>query len=119
MLKRELDQMNLPPNASIFTYDAISMYTNIETEDCIDRLSTYLLDPSTVATYPHLTPTAITEAISLVMDNNHMHFEEIFVKQHKCIAMGMSPVPTIANLYVSIFEAKQIASNPPLHLSFL
>ena len=66
-LKRELDKKNLPPNATIFTYDAISMYTNIETEDCIDWLSEYLLDPSTLATYPDLIPTATTEAISLVM----------------------------------------------------
>jgi hypothetical protein len=60
-LKQELDKMHLPPNACIFTYDAISMYTNIETEDCINRLSEYLLDPITLKAYPYLTPPAITE----------------------------------------------------------
>jgi hypothetical protein len=53
------------------------------------------------------------------MNNNCMRFGEIIVKQHKGIAMGMSPAPTIANLYVAIFEAKHILSNPPRHLSFL
>ncbi len=48
--------MHLPPNACIFTYDAISMYTNIETEDCINRLSEYLLNPITLKAYPYLTP---------------------------------------------------------------
>jgi hypothetical protein len=118
-LKQELDKMNLPPNATIFTYDTISMYTNIETEDCINRLSEYLLDPSTLATYPYLIPTATTEAISLVMKSIRMRFGDVIVRQHKGIAMGMSPAPSIANLYVSIFEEKHIVKNPPRHLSFL
>ena len=118
-LKQELDKMHLPPNACIFTYDAISMYTNIETEDCINRLSEYLLDPITLKAYPYLTPPAITEALSLVMLNNRMRFNNIVVKQHKGIAMGMSPAPTIANLYMSIFEKQHLLPGNPSHLSFL
>jgi hypothetical protein len=118
-LKRELDTMNLPPNALIFTYDAVSMYTNIDTQDCISRLSEYLLAPSTLAAYPYLAPIATTEALSLVMLNNRMRFNDIIVKQHKGIAMGMSPAPTIANLYVSLFEASNILPGNPRHLSYL
>ena len=77
------------------------MYSNIETEDCINRLSEYLLDPITP-------PPAITEALSLVMLNNRMRFNNIVVKQHKGIAMGVSPASTIANLYVSIFEKQHL-----------
>jgi hypothetical protein len=118
-LKQELDTMHLPPNARIFTYDAISMYTNIDTEDCINRLSEFLLDPTTLAAYPYLTPIATTEALSLVMLNNRMRFNNIVVEQHKGIAMGMSPAPTIANLYVSLFEAGHISPGNPRHLFFL
>ena len=32
-LKRWLDSLIMPANSSIFTYDAVSMYTNIYTED--------------------------------------------------------------------------------------
>ena len=95
------------------------MYTNIGMEDCINQLSAYHLDPSTLTTYPHLNPTAITKVISLVMNNNQMRFGEIIVKQHKGIAMGMSLAPKVANLYVSIFEAQHISANPPSHLSIL
>jgi len=107
-LKTELDTLTLPPNARIFTYDAISMYTNINTEDCISRLSSFLLDPQTKITYPHLCPQALVEALTLVMNNNRMRFGELIVEQHKGIAMGMSPAPTIVNLYVAIFEAAHV-----------
>jgi hypothetical protein len=61
----------------IFTYDAVSMYTNIGTEDCIDRLSAFLHNPTTLIAYQHLNlnPTTITEALSLVMLNNRMRFD--------------------------------------------
>lgn len=118
-LKRELDTLRLPPNARIFTYDAVSMYTNIDTEDCISRLSAFLLDPQTNLQYPHLRPKALVEALSLVMNNNRMRFGDLFIKQHKGIAMGMSPAPTIANLYVAIFEDAKITSQPPSQLHYL
>lgn len=118
-LKNELDMLHLPPNACIFTYDAISMYTNINTEDCISRLSTFLLDPNTSKEHPHLRPHALVEALSLVMHNNRMKFGDLIVQQHKGIAMGMSPAPTIANLYVAIFEAMHIVAHPPRQLHYL
>lgn len=118
-LKQQLDMMTLPPNARIFTYDAVSMYTNIDTECCLSRLSTYLHSPTTLATYPHISPSTLMEALTIVMNNNRMRFGDIIAKQHKGIAMGMSPAPTIANLFVAIFEQEHIISNPPPHLHFL
>jgi hypothetical protein len=47
---------------------------------------------------------ALLEALELVMFNNCMRFGNIIVKQISRIAMGMSPAPTIANLYVAIYE---------------
>jgi tetrahydromethanopterin S-methyltransferase subunit F len=46
--------------------------------------------------------------MSLVMRNNRMCFGDLVVHQIKGIAMGMSPAPAIANLFVAIFEAEQI-----------
>ena len=119
-LKQLFDTMEpLPANACLFTYDAISMYTNIDTQQCIDRLTFFLSDTATIQKFPHLKPTALIEAIKIVMNNNRMRFSDSIVHQHKGIAMGMAPAPSIANLFVAIYEASNIVTFPQSHLPFL
>ena len=84
------------------------MYTNIDTADCIARLSAFLLGEETQAQFPHYPAKALVEAIKLVMTNNRMRFGDIVVKMTRGIAMGMSPAPTIANLYFAIHESTNI-----------
>ncbi len=50
----------------------------------------------------------LLEALELVMFNNCMRLGDIIVKQNSGIAMGLSPVPTIANLYVAIYEEAHV-----------
>jgi hypothetical protein len=108
-LKKELNGITISTNASIFTYNAISMYTNIYTEDCIARIREYLHWEETCNGFSHKNPEAIVDAMSLLMRNNRMRFGDIIVHQTKGIGMGMLPAPTIANLFIAIFEAKHIA----------
>ena len=119
-LKQLFDTMEpLPPNASLFTYDAVSMYTNIDTSQCIERLTSFLSDTETIKKFPHLKPTALIEAINIVMKNNRMRFHDTIVHQHKGIAMGMAPAPSIANLFVAIYEQSNIVPFPKSNLPFL
>ena len=46
--------------------------------------------------------------VRVTLKNNQMRFGDLLVKQLKGIAMGMSPAPTIANLFVAIHEASDI-----------
>jgi hypothetical protein len=48
-----------------------------------------------------------------------MCFENHFVHQHKGIAMGMAPAPSIANLFVGMYEETHIVSFPKITLPFL
>ena len=107
-LKQELDTITVPPNASLITFDAISMYTKIDTEDCITRLTGFLSDPEVRKQFPHYNYKALIAALEIVMRNNRMRFGDIIAKQLVGIAMGMSPAPTIANLYVAIHEANEL-----------
>ncbi len=91
-LKRKLNTLIIPPNASLFTYDAVSMYTNIEIDDCLERISTFL---STI--WDKVECSAITSAMEIVMKNNRMRFGDLVFHPIRGVAMGMSPAPTIAN----------------------
>ena len=54
--KAEIDKIFLPPNASLFIYDAKSMYTSIDTEECISSISEFLKRPSTYTWNSNTTP---------------------------------------------------------------
>ena len=119
-LKHLLDELTiLPPSACLFTYDAVSMYTNINTEDCLQRLTDFINNSATTERYPHLRPAALVEALHIVMHNNRMIFGNLFFHQHKGIAMGMAPAPSIANLFVAIYEETHLATIPNTSLHFL
>jgi len=102
-LKQELDKLVLPPNASIISFDTISMYTNIDINDSIKRISTFLAE-----TWDNYDCKAVKEAMEIVMKNNRMRFSNLIYHQIRGVAMGMSPTPTIANLYVAIYEHNHI-----------
>ncbi len=46
--------------------------------------------------------------MEIVMKNNRMQFGDLIYHQIRGVAMGMSPAPTIANLYVAIYELNHI-----------
>jgi len=102
-LKTDLKDLALPANASLFTHDAVAMYSSNNTTDCLARLSGYLSKEEVSSRYG-FSSAALLGAIELVMFNNHMRFGDIIVKQLSGIAMGMSPAPTIANLYVQFMR---------------
>jgi len=84
------------------------MYMNINTDDCIERITEFLKNPASKKRFGHYNTSALVEALILVMKNNRMRFGDLLVKQLMGIAMGMSPAPTIANLFVVIHEAAAI-----------
>jgi hypothetical protein len=102
-LKQELNKLVLPPNASIITFDAVSMYTNIDIVNSISRISSYLEE-----LWDEYECKAIIDAMEIVMKNNHMRFGDLIYHQIPGVAMGMSPAPTIANLYIAIYKTAQI-----------
>ena len=102
--------MVLSPNIqySFVAYDAVTIYVNIPTEDCINTLKAFLCNPNTYRRFKHYHVSALIEAIIIVMKNKIMRFGDIVVRQLSGIAMGMMLAPTIANLYVAIHKALKI-----------
>jgi hypothetical protein len=77
------------------------------------------LSNTKVATKYTFSPKALLKAMELVMYNNRMHFGDLIVKQLSGIVMGMSPAPTIANLYVAIYEQFHILQYIPQVVLYL
>ncbi len=88
------------------------MYPSINTADCLAQLLEYLLNTEVITKYG-FSPTALLKAMKLVMYNNPIRFGDLIVKQLSGIAMGMLPAPTIANLYVAIYEHPHILQYIP------
>ena len=122
-LKKLLDPLEPTPRWKLVTFDAVAMYTNIPPEKCIERIATYLRHPNTRKRFPHYDPDALIDAIEIVMRNNRMRFGDIIVRMVRGIAMGMSPAPPIANLFMAIAEATDIlpvfAPHLPLYKRFI
>jgi hypothetical protein len=93
-------------------YNAITMYPNINTAQCIKRLSNYLTNPNISSRFGY-SPVGLLDAIKLVMENNHLRFGDMIVKLVSGIAMGMSPALTIANLFVEIYEKTHVLQYVP------
>jgi hypothetical protein len=88
------------------------MYPNINTAQCIEWLSNYLTDPNISSRFG-CSPVALLDAMKLVMENNHMRFGDVILKQVSGITMGMSPAPTIANLFMAIYEKLHVLQYVP------
>jgi hypothetical protein len=94
LLKQEIDKLVLPPNASINTFDAVAMYTNIDINNSINQIMKFLSE-----IWDKYDCKAVEEAMNIVMQNNPMQFGDLIFRQTCGVAMGMLPAPTIANLY--------------------
>jgi hypothetical protein len=68
-LKKLLDDLELPPNASLFTADATSMYTNIPTEPALEELAAYLRTNDGTPKH-HYHCDSLIAALEIVFRNN-------------------------------------------------
>jgi hypothetical protein len=100
-LKNQLIALWLPFTARLFTADAVSMYTNIDTPLALRAIHQYLCpvtDPG------NTTMTAISAALRLVMTNNIFTFGDTAWHQLIGTAMGTPPAPLYATIYYALHE---------------
>ena len=101
-LKEALDSMPpLPPNSQLFTADAVSMYTNIDTYRAIGSIRSFL---NSTEDYKHLPLDAINDALELIMYNNVFRFGDCYFHQLSGTAMGTPPACCYATIYYAVKE---------------
>eukprot|EP00956_Cyclotella_meneghiniana_P030459 scaffold76745_cov49-Cyclotella_meneghiniana.AAC.3 len=89
VLKALLDKLVLPPNARLFTADAVSMYTNIKTSTALQEIGTFITKHQ--AKYPHLDAEAVIAALHLVFKNNIFALGDTYWMQTSGTEMGTPP----------------------------
>jgi hypothetical protein len=99
----DLERLNLPPNARLFTADANSMYSNINLNLGIASIQQWLEEETTTPQYRiDLTISLLT----LVMRCNVFQFEDTFWVQLIGTAMGTSCAVTFAKICFLLTERR-------------
>ena len=102
-LKHTLDRIpDLPSNACLFTADAISMYTNINTDHALFSIKQYLRNNTFV--FRDLPIPAIMDALNIIMRNTIFQFGDTWWVQKSGTAMGAPPAPPYTTIYYGIHE---------------
>jgi len=108
---------NLPPTAMLFTADAQSMYTNIDTDHAIEVIGKWLDNIKTDPAFPKNWPfEAIKEAMPLIMKFNIFEFGNLRLHQIRGTAMGTSAACIWATIYYAIHENECILPRYSPHL---
>jgi hypothetical protein len=102
----------LPNNARLFTADAVSMYTNIDTEHALQSIRQYLLYNAEPVNYNNIH--GVLTALELVMTNNIFQFGDTYWIQLNGTAMGTPPAVTYATLYFTPHETQLLQRYPEL-----
>jgi hypothetical protein len=97
----------LPPNAKLFSVDAVGMYANIDTPHGIEVLTSWLRNYSDEL--PRSTPSDfLIAALNEIMKNNIIQFGDTFWRQLRGCAMGTSAAVNYAYLYVGLLEVRRL-----------
>jgi hypothetical protein len=97
--------------------DFTSLYSNIDLKDCLEKITDFFTDK---LDSENLKIEVLHEILKIVLENNYFKYKDKFYKQKKGIAMGSKCGPSIANLYVYIYENKWLhIHRPKFYLRFI
>jgi hypothetical protein len=110
-LDRLKTQPPLPANSTIFTADAVSMYSNINTDHALDTVANWLdLHSNDIpSTFPR---EKVLKGLRIIMKSNVFTFGSRFWLQLNGTAMGTSCACAYATIYYSFHEETKLIPNP-------
>jgi hypothetical protein len=103
--------LELPSNAKLFTADAVSMYTNIQTAPALSAIGRYLRQNKNK--FRDIPINTLMSGLNFVMNNNIFEFGDTFWHQKKGTAMGTPPAPPYATLFFAVHENSYIIDQFP------
>jgi hypothetical protein len=106
--------LKVPIEAFLFSCDFDSLYTNIIHEILLNVFSEFFKDKIKIEENGHLDFQGFMLFLKFILSNNYFKFNGKFYKQILGIAMGSSCGPSIAYLFVLIYEKKWLTIHKPL-----
>lgn len=103
---RNLERVTVRPGLSLATIDVVSLYTRILHKDGIEAVRTFLERSNK----GQKCTTFICEALDFVLKHNAFQFGDIWYVQQVGSAMGTPVAPTLANLFLALWEERTIYS---------
>ncbi len=100
-----------PTNAQISSSDFDSLYTNLNLEDVLVKISDFI---ASNFYSEHITSTGFHFLLKVIFENNIFTYNSAFYVQKSGIAMGSKCGPSIANIYVHIIEKSFLSVHRPL-----
>jgi hypothetical protein len=101
-LKQRLQQTKFTPSrVSMFTCDAVLMYTNIDTDHALKKIAVFLRTSPLCRGCP---ANEIIKGLQIIMHNNVFKDGNTFWLQQDGTAMGTPPAPDYTTLYFGIHE---------------
>lgn len=99
---------DLPRNFKLFSADASSMYTNINTVHALPMIKEFFDQSPDIISRAAVDPNAILNGLRIVMENNIFKFGDTYWWQISGTAMGTPCAPSYATLYFAIHEMKHV-----------
>jgi len=96
------DDLVLPPGARLFTADAVSMYTNINTNAALAVICAFIEENE--EEFGHYHAATLITALEIVMTKGIVKFNGKYAKQISGKAMGKPPAPCWSNLFEGLHE---------------
>ena len=102
-----LGKLSVPKDSKLVTFDVSSLYTNIPQNEAIEAVREFMsekTDPQTAE--------MLSELTKLVLEGNVFEFGPDFYIQTHGTAMGTRMAPNLSNIFMHLFESKNIPHAP-------
>ena len=110
-LLQETKDLTVPDGCELVSGDFDSLYQNIILERALDLICEFIKDDFHSE---HIDITAFRAILKIIFEFNIFKYKNVFYRQIKGIAMGSKSGPSIANIFVFIFEKEFLRIHRPI-----
>ena len=103
--------IKIDENSIIAVADFESLYSNIDHNDLLEKTTDFFIDK---LDSEHMRIEGFYSILKMILDNNFFKYKNKYFRQKKGIAMGSKCGPSVANLYVYIYERKWLFIHKPI-----